>query len=146
MTRTKRARKSAKSKVEESRQKRRPGSRRRKKTNNTPPSPSPTRVGCNEGGVQIKGFTYGKSGKIGKKLCTTVDGREIHFGSSAHGHFHDLTGIWKSLDHHDKRRRDDYLRRSGGITNKRGQITKDDKRYANSHSRDILWPLRVPRR
>lgn len=41
--------------------------------------------------------------------------------------------------HHDKKRRENYLSRSAGIRNKDGELTKDDIFSANFWSRTFLW-------
>lgn len=87
----------------------------------------------------IGGYTYEKSTRKGKKLMTRVDGKLVHFGDSSLEHFKDKTGIWSSLDHGDKKRRQNYLTRSAGIKNKAGKLTKDLPSSPNYHSRRILW-------
>lgn len=54
----------------------------------------------------------------------------IHFGASA---YQDYT------QHHDAKRKDNYLRRSAGITKGDGTLTKDDPLSANYWSRRYLW-------
>ena len=88
---------------------------------------------------KIGKYTYSKSTRPDKKLMTTVNGKVIHFGSSSMEHFKDKTGIWKQKDHNDKERRTNYLRRTSGIKNKQGQLTKDIPTSANYHARRILW-------
>jgi len=68
-----------------------------------------------------KGMVYVK--KDNKK-------RLIHFGDSS---MQDFT------QHKDKERRKNYLARSGGIRNKEGKLTKNDKNSANYWSRKINW-------
>ena len=49
---------------------------------------------------------------------------------------------WRSgtaTQHKDPKRRKNYLARSGGIKNKAGQLTKNDKNSANYWSRKINW-------
>jgi hypothetical protein len=58
----------------------------------------------------------------------------IHFGNSDYSNY----GI-----HSDKDRLKDYLTRSAGIRNKKGQLTKDDYFSANYWARRILWNPRV---
>ena len=41
--------------------------------------------------------------------------------------------------HKDKARRENYLKRSGGIKDKSGRLTADNKNSANYWSRTILW-------
>ncbi len=68
-----------------------------------------------------KGMVYVmKDGK--KKL--------IHFGDSSMKDF---------TQHKDPQRRKNYLARSGGIKNKQGKLTKNDKNSANYWSRKINW-------
>ena len=75
-----------------------------------------------------------KSTKSGKKMMVYVmkDGKKrlIHFGDS---NMKDFT------QHKDEARRKSYLARSGGIRNKEGKLTKNDKNSANYWSRKVLW-------
>ena len=89
--------------------------------------------------VKINGLDYTKSTRKGKKLMVKVNNVIIHFGNVDYQHYKDKTGIWSSLNHFDKKRRNNYLTRSAGITNKEGKLTKDDKTSPNYHSRKILW-------
>jgi hypothetical protein len=41
--------------------------------------------------------------------------------------------------HNDLKRRENYLKRSAGIRNKEGKLTKDDKFSANYWARKELW-------
>lgn len=52
----------------------------------------------------------------------------IHFGAKGYGH------------NYSKKAKESYLRRSAGIRNKKGELTKDDPWSANYWSRKILWP------
>ena len=56
--------------------------------------------------------------------------RLIHFGDASMSDFR---------QHKDPKRRKSYLDRSGGIRNKEGKLTKDDKNSANYYSRRYLW-------
>jgi len=87
----------------------------------------------------IGGYTYKKSNVAGKKLAVVVNNKTINFGDSSMEHYKDKTGIWKSKDHLDNKRRKSYLARSGGIKNKEGKLTKNDPNSPNYHSRKILW-------
>ena len=89
--------------------------------------------------VKIGRYNYEKSTRPDKKLMVLVKGKTIHFGSREMEHFKDKTGIWKSKDHNDETRRQNYLRRSAGIKNKEGKLTKDDPESPNFHARRILW-------
>jgi len=76
-----------------------------------------------------------KSNKSGKKGMVFVRGKEgnkrlIHFGDS---NMQDFT------QHKDKKRRASYLARSGGIRDKSGNLTKNNKNSPNYWSRKILW-------
>lgn len=54
----------------------------------------------------------------------------VHFGSKAHEDY---------TQHKDKERRKNYFKRSAGIRNKKGELTKDDIFSANYHARKVLW-------
>tara|TARA_R100001086_G_scaffold135323_1_gene70447 strand:+ start:962 stop:1264 length:303 start_codon:yes stop_codon:yes gene_type:complete len=75
-----------------------------------------------------------KSTKQGKKGMVFVkkDGgkRLIHFGDA---NMKDFT------QHKDPKRKENYLRRSGGIRDKSGKLTANDKNSANYWSRHINW-------
>ena len=63
--------------------------------------------------VKIGKYEYEKSTKKGKKLMVKVNNKTIHFGNINYQHFKDKTGLLpKSLNHGDKKRRDNYLKRS----------------------------------
>ena len=89
--------------------------------------------------IKIGKYEYEKSTRKHKKLMVKVDGKKIHFGDNRLQHFKDKTGIWKSLDHNDPKRRKNYLTRSAGIKDKNGNLTKDNPKSPNYHSRRILW-------
>lgn len=90
--------------------------------------------------VKIGKFDYQKSTRKDKKLMVKVNNNKtIHFGNSNMEHFKDKTGIWKNKDHKDETRRKNYLTRSKGIKNKKGELTYKDPNSANYHSRNILW-------
>lgn len=54
----------------------------------------------------------------------------IHFGDSRYSDY---------TQHKDPQRRKDYLRRSAGIRDKQGNLTKDNKNSANYWARKYLW-------
>lgn len=89
--------------------------------------------------VQIGKYNYFKSSRRDKKLMTVVDGKTIHFGTPSMEHFYDRTRIWRDLDHNDENRRYNYLTRSAGIKNGKGELTMNNPLSANYHSRKILW-------
>jgi len=69
-----------------------------------------------------KGMVYVKSNSGGKKL--------IHFGDSKMSDF---------TKHKDSARRKNYLERSGGIRDKSGKLTANNKNSANYWARTVLW-------
>tara|TARA_R110002167_G_scaffold5159_7_gene24169 strand:- start:787 stop:1056 length:270 start_codon:yes stop_codon:yes gene_type:complete len=75
-----------------------------------------------------------KSTRAGKKGMVYVmkggNKRLIHFGDSS---MSDMT------QHKDPKRQKSYLARSGGIRNKEGKLTKNDKNSANYWSRKVNW-------
>lgn len=89
--------------------------------------------------IKIGKFNYEKSTRKDKKLMVIVNGKKIHFGNPNYQHYKDKTGLWKELDHLDKKRRKNYLSRSGGIRNKEGKLTKDIESSPNYHAIRILW-------
>ena len=50
-----------------------------------------------------------------------------------------LKGMQDYRQHKDKKRRASYLARSGGIKDKNGNLTKNNKNSANYWSRKVLW-------
>ena len=84
-----------------------------------------------------------KSPLKGKKYAVYVkrDDKKvlIHFGDSSMQHFKDKLGEWSNLDHNDKARRKNFLTRTAGIKNKKGEFTAFNKNYANYWARRILW-------
>lgn len=72
-----------------------------------------------------------KKGMVWVKSATAKSGKKlIHFGDSSMKDF---------TQHKDPQRRKNYLARSGGIKNKEGKLTKNDKNSANFWSRKINW-------
>jgi len=76
-----------------------------------------------------------KSDKAGKKGMVFTKGKEgkprlIHFGDA---NMKDFT------QHKDPKRRASYLARSGGIKDKDGKLTKNNKNSPNYWSRRVLW-------
>ena len=75
-----------------------------------------------------------KSDKSGKKGMVFVkkdnNKRLIHFGDA---------NMLDFTQHKDKDRRKSYLARSGGIRDKSGNLTANNKNSANYWSRPILW-------
>ena len=90
-------------------------------------------------GVKVGRYTYCKSTRPGKKLMVEVDGKTINFGDANMEHYKDKTGIWKSKDHGDSKRRENYRSRAGGIKTKDGSLAVKDPKRANYHAYNILW-------
>ena len=88
---------------------------------------------------RIGGYIYEKSTKKDKKLMVKVGGKVIHFGDSRYQQYHDRTKIWASLDHNDKTRQANYLKRTANIRDGKGRLTKDLPSSPNYHARRILW-------
>jgi len=76
-------------------------------------------------GVPIKSDRKNKKFKV-----LTPMGKIIHFGDS---NMKDFT------QHKDKKRQISYCKRSAGIRDKQGKLTKDNKESANYYSRKFLW-------
>jgi len=89
--------------------------------------------------VKVGKYTYEKSTRKNKKLMTRVDGKLIHFGNPKYQHFKDKTGIWKSKDHGDPKRRKNYLSRAKGIKLKDGSLAWKNPKSPNYHAVKILW-------
>jgi len=72
-----------------------------------------------------------KSDKKGKKFkVLTPAGKIIHFGA---------TGYKDYTQHKDKKRRENYCKRSAGIRDGNGKLTKNNPESANYYSRKFLW-------
>jgi hypothetical protein len=88
--------------------------------------------------VLIDGLNFFKSERKNKKLKVYIPelNKFIHFGDSRFKHYYDSTEILdKSYNHLDKKRRDNYLKRSGAIN--KGQ--NNEYPSANFFSRSFLW-------
>jgi len=71
-----------------------------------------------------------KSNRKNKKFMVLWKGKYIHFG---HSDYEDYSV------HNDKKRRESYLKRSRGIRNKDGTLTKNDPMSPNFWSIRLLW-------
>lgn len=75
-----------------------------------------------------------KSKAKNKKMSVIIkkDGKKklINFGDTRYKDF---------TQHGDKKKRESYLKRTAGIKNKEGKLTKDNKNSANYWSRKVLW-------
>ena len=56
----------------------------------------------------------------------------VHFGAEGYGH------------NYNQEAKKNYLKRSSGIKNKKGEITKNDPWSGNFWSRKVLWPKNAP--
>jgi hypothetical protein len=89
---------------------------------------------------KVGNYTYSLSKDKTHKLSVVVENRTINFGNKNYSHYFDKTGLLpKNLNHLDPKRRENYLTRSAGIRNGKGQLTKDDPTSKNFHARKILW-------
>lgn len=84
-------------------------------------------------------YQYSKSTRKDKKLMTTVNGRTIHFGDPSHEHFRDRTGIYKSSDYLDPKRRHLYLSRASKIRDRSDRLTASNPESPNFHAINVLW-------
>ena len=87
-------------------------------------------------GERYPGFNRPKSAPKGSKHKMVVLAKKgdqvkvVGFG---------LRGYQDFRQHKNPERRKNYLARSGGIRNKSGSLTKDDKFSANHWARKVLW-------
>jgi len=72
-------------------------------------------------------YKYSKSERKDKQLKVTVDGKTIHFGDP------------KMEEYPLTKRGDKFCTRTFGIKNKKGEVTRNNPKYANFHSRKKLW-------
>lgn len=87
-------------------------------------------------------FEFEESTQNKKKyMVVTPKGKLVHFGHTDYQQYKDSTrlGIYSHMDHLDKKRRKDYLRRSKGIKNAQGKLTANDPESANYYARRYLW-------
>ena len=82
--------------------------------------------------ILYKPYKSTKSGKKGMVYVKSKDGNPklIHFGDA---NMEDFT------QHKDPKRKASYCARSGGITDKSGNKTGNNKDSANYWSRSVLW-------
>ena len=84
-----------------------------------------------------------KSKAKGKKYAVYVmkKGKRtlINFGDSNMQQYKDKLGEYSKLNHLDPKRRKSYLARAKGIRNKEGNLTWNNKNYANYYSVKYLW-------
>ena len=85
-------------------------------------------------------YNYQLSKNKNKKLMVVVNNKTIHFGDIRYQHFNDSTNLLdKKLNHNDKKRQENYLKRAKGIKNKKGELTYKDPTSPNYHAVRVLW-------
>ena len=85
-------------------------------------------------------YTFQKSTRKNKKYMVKSNGKYIHFGDTRYDQYEDrVLGLYKDQNHHDKKRRDAYLKRAKGIKDKNGNLTYLDKTSPNYYSVKYLW-------
>ena len=82
-----------------------------------------------------------QSTRKNKKYMVKVNNKWIHFGDIRYQQYKDRTPLklYSSLDHKDKERRANYLKRAKGIKNKHGDLSYLDKNSPNYYSVRYLW-------
>ena len=76
-----------------------------------------------------KPFNAPKGSKYKKMVYVMKDGRKRKIGFGHRGYRHNYS----------KKARDNYLKRSAGIRDKSGKLTKNNKNSSNFWSRTVLW-------
>lgn len=90
-------------------------------------------------------YLFQKSNRKHKKYKVTFQEKgktyNVHFGDVRYQQFKDSTPLklYSHLDHKDKERRKRYLARATKIRNKEGQLTKNNKKFANYWAIKYLW-------
>lgn len=87
-------------------------------------------------GHEFDGFNKPKEAPEGskhKKIVLAKKGDEVKLVG------YGLRGYEDFTQHKDPQRRENYLKRSGGIRDKDGKLTKDDAFSANHWARKDLW-------
>ena len=82
-----------------------------------------------------------QSTRKNKKYMVKVNDKWIHFGDVRYAQYKDKTPLklYSDLDHKDKKRRENYLKRAKAIRNKHGELTYLDKNSPNYYSVKYLW-------
>ena len=93
--------------------------------------------------VKVGKYDYKISTNPSKKLMTIVKKgdkkKTVHFGARSMEHFKDRTGLWKSKDHGDAKRRKNFRDRMSGVRKKDGSRAVDDVFSPAYHALRILW-------
>jgi hypothetical protein len=93
------------------------------------------------GKLQYRGYEFAgfnkpipaPKGGTHKKMVLAKKGDEVKLVKFGHREYEDFT------QHKDPERRENYLKRSAGIKDKSGKLTKDDVFSANHWARKALW-------
>lgn len=80
--------------------------------------------------ISLGATEFGRSNRKDKKYYVVYKGKKIHFG---HTSYDDYT------THGDDKRRRNYLARARGIRSKHGELTYNNKNYANYWAIHINW-------
>lgn len=95
-----------------------------------------TKNGVEYRGHKFSGFNKPKNAPAGsphKKVVLAKKGDQVKIVSFGKRGYEDFR------QHKDTKRRKNYLTRSAGIRNGKGQLTKNDKFSANHWARKVLW-------
>jgi hypothetical protein len=89
----------------------------------------------------MKTLKFEKSKSKNKKYSViSPSGKTINFGDLRYQQFKDTAlGLYKNLDHGDKKRQKNYCKRSAGIRDKNNKLTKNNKESPNHYSMRYLW-------
>lgn len=81
-----------------------------------------------------------KSTRKNKKYMVLNNNNNIvHFGDKRYEQFRDDIGLYKNLNHNDKERQKNYCKRSSGIRDGQGKLTKNNIDSPNHWSMKLLW-------
>lgn len=87
-------------------------------------------------GIEFPGYNKPRNAPAGakeKKIVLAKKGDQVKVVRFGHRDYEDFT------QHGSTKRRENYLKRSAGIRNKDGELTKNDKFSANHWARSVLW-------
>ena len=93
----------------------------------------------------LKGVRFEKGHDRYKYTAILPNGKRVHFGHKDYQHYKDSVpknlggGLWSKLDHNDKKRRDNYRKRHGGVLTKDGSKAYLKKYSPSWFSYYYLW-------
>ena len=93
----------------------------------------------------LKGVRFQRGPDRYKYTAILPNGKRVHFGHKDYQHYKDsvpksLGGkLWSKLDHNDKKRRDNYRKRHGGVLTKDGSKAYQRKYSPSWFSYYFLW-------